>query len=116
MPATALTVQTDTRAGLNITALAVAADGTNGNSFVNDGMTTLEVLNGTATACVVTLTFGAGATVDGQSPTNRTVSVTGNKHFRIGPFPTNLYGTTVTVTYDQVNTVTVAVVKTVPAG
>lgn len=104
-----LTVQTADRGGLNLTDSDVAASA-GGDSFANDGNTALYVLNGSGGDITVTLVFGTGAAVDGQSPTNRTVVVEAGKAEIIGPFPTQYYNDgngRMNVTYSGVTTLTV---------
>lgn len=115
MAATPLTPQITSRAGISLSALAVAADGSNGNSWVNTGVQTLVVINGGVSACVVTLVWGVGSTIDGQTPTERTVSVAGGATEEIGPFPQQIYNDVhgnANVTYSQVTSVTVVVRQT----
>lgn len=77
----ALTTQEINRAG--IVPAFVAANGTGGNSFTNDGRTYLQViLSGTAT----NVTLNIAKTVDSQGVTGRVVACTGSNTYKIGPF------------------------------
>lgn len=105
----ALTVQDIVRAGLEASYSAVL---TAGNTFTNDGSRTfIHVVNG-STAMVVTIV--TSQTSDGLAVADRTVSVGANEEHFIGPFPVNVYGSTVTVTVDDQTDGTMAVLK-VPA-
>jgi len=83
-----LTIQTIARTGINLTDLAVAADAA-GDKWANSGQEFIAVINSGGSAVTVTLNFAA--TLDGQSATNRTVSVPAGKTMFIGPFPQSLY-------------------------
>jgi hypothetical protein len=99
MAATALTANTITEAGLVATSLEVAADNVNGNSFVNNGVTTfLAVTN--STAAVQTLTVTTPNTVDGNAIADKVYNLpaTLNYKLRIGPLPVSVYGSTVNFT------------------
>lgn len=102
-----LTINVISRAGLDLTALAVAA-GAGGDKIASTGAEFLAVVNGAGTPVTVTLVMQA--TLDGQAPTNRTVSVTNAHTAVIGPFPTGIYndaqGNT-NITYSSTTTVTV---------
>jgi hypothetical protein len=104
MAAVDLAVFTLARAGLR-TDNGLAANAGDGNSFPNDGKVFLQVANAGVAACVVTLV--TSEEVDGLAIANPTVSVPAGQTYLIGPFKPSLFGRTVTVTYDQVVTVTV---------
>jgi hypothetical protein len=115
MAATALTVNITSRSGINLTTLAASADGTNGNSWPNTGTQTLIVINGGGSTCTVTLIWGIGSTIDGQTPSERTVAVLAGDTAEIGPFPQTIYNDihgNASVTYSQVSSVTVVVRQT----
>lgn len=111
MAATALTVKTISRDGLDLTAQGSSADGTNGNSIPsNTGNQFLWVGNAGASDCVVTIHFGATGTLDGQAPTDRTYPVTAAHNALLGPFPPQWYNDAngaVKFTFDQVTSVKV---------
>lgn len=76
----------------------------------NDGKTILHVKKSGAGACTVTL--DTPATFRGQAIANPTVSVpatTGDK--MIGPFPVDLYGSTLNVTYSEATGLTHAAIR-----
>ncbi len=107
-----LTVNEIGRTGFNLTTGDVAAAG-GGDEFVNTGREALYVDNAGDSACVITLDIEQ--TVDGQAVTDPTVSVPANSIMAIGPFQTAIYNNSTTgrvsFTYDQVVTVTVAVLQ-----
>jgi hypothetical protein len=114
VPASAatLTPTTMTRAGVDLTSTAVAA-ASGGDKFLNDGVSFLYVNNGSGSSVTVTLTWGVGGTVDGQTPTARTVTVAAGHGEVIGPFPPQVYSDSngyMNWTYSAVTTVTVAVI------
>lgn len=82
-----LTVGQISRSGVE-QALAAAAVG--GDEFANDGKTFFVVKNANVSTAR-TVNLDIQKTVDGQDPASRTVSVTANKTFIIGPFPTGIY-------------------------
>ncbi len=108
MARTALAVQAMTRAGL--TPAYTAANGSGGHSVVNDGRTFLHVKNGGASPCVVT--FETPGTVDTLAIADRTVTVAAGGEAVAGTFPTQTYGASMLVDFDQVTSVTVAAIKT----
>ena len=113
MPATTLTVQNSSHiAGLDYTSVAVAADGTNGNRWLNSGGQSLVIINGGASPCVVTKVYGPGAVFDGTTPANPTTSVPAGHTMELGPFPPGYYNDVngyANVTFNQVTSVTVLV-------
>jgi hypothetical protein len=112
--AATLTSTAMSRAGADLTVLAVAADAGKTDKFTNDGVSFIYINNGGGSPITVTLNWGTGATVDGQTPTARTVSVTNGHAVLIGPFPTGFYSDSngfMSWTYSAVTSVTVAVVK-----
>lgn len=99
----ALPVTTLSRSG--VSGALQAADAT-GHTMVNDGHSYVHVKNAGGTACNVS--FAITQLVDGQTPPAKVVNVpitTGDKE--IGPFPTQIYGVSLTITFDQVTSVTI---------
>lgn len=98
-----LTVQETSLTGLAPTFTAADAAG---DTFENDGQTVLHVKNGSAAAIT--------ATVDSVRPCNygfdhdAAVSVPAGGERIIGPFERNRFGTTASVAYSAVTSVTVA--------
>lgn len=87
-----LTVADLVRAGLNdLDANANAATPAASDKWVSTGKEFLYVYNGNGSTLTVTLTGGVGLTVDGLTPTNRTVVITTLKKALIGPFPKKWY-------------------------
>jgi hypothetical protein len=83
---------------------APQAVGASGDTLTNTGKEWIEVINGNASICNVTIS----ATIDGSLVVLQTVAVpatTGRK--KIGPFPPHLYGTAVAIGYSVTATVTV---------
>lgn len=111
MAASALTVTDLSRAGYSHTAGKAAAN-VDGNYWANDGRIFLAVTNGSGGSITVTLVWGAsGVTVDGQTPTQRTVAIAAGATTFIGPFPTATYNDATgnaNVTYSAVTSVTVS--------
>lgn len=110
MPSVELTVQQIDRDGLEATYSSANADG---NHFDNqaDHRTFLHVKNDDGSDHTVTLTVQE--TVDGQSVTNPTVTVTAGEERFIGPFPASIYNSSgqVYVEFDAVTSVTVAAIR-----
>ncbi len=101
-----LTVQTVSRTGVTPTHQALSASDT----FANDGATVLLIKNGHSADCTVTAVITR--TIDGVTPAGKAITVpatTGEKLF--GPFPTQDYGSTVTITTSHQTSMTAAVFK-----
>jgi hypothetical protein len=113
MPATPLTPVSFSRTtanGLDLTGALDAVDGTNGNSFANDGRTLLRVKN--AAGAPITVSVAFSGLVDGQTVPPRTYSIPATTGDRLlGPFPTDRFGTNVTVTYSSGTSVTARVLQ-----
>lgn len=85
-----------TRAGLSghdlIGTTLVAADVGGTDKWLNTGKEFVYVNNGNGSSLVVTLQYnGPSGSVDGQSLTNKTVTIATGKSDVIGPFPTAFY-------------------------
>jgi len=112
-----LTVKTIDRAGVDLDAQLVAADGVNGDDWLNTGKEFVVVKN--ADTASKTVTLDIIKTIDGQSVTDRTVTVAAGKTMIIGPFPVDTYNNPLNdtangkakITYDAVTSVTVGVFK-----
>lgn len=105
-----LTVQKGTTTGIDTTTLVAAASG--GDSFVNTGRELFIVKN--ADVSPHTPTFATPITVDGQAVADKATAVPAGHTVIFGPFSPSLYNDTggnVNVTYDDVTSVTVTVVK-----
>ena len=110
MSVTTITVQKILRTGLSPVLAAANADG----SYVaNNGRVFIDLRNTNAAARNITIaTPGA---VDGLAVADRTVniaigSVTPQEKM-IGPFPPEIYGSTLTLTYDAVPDLTIAALQ-----
>lgn len=99
MTATALPAPTViTRAGVSAPA-PTAMDAVNGNTFLNDGDTTLEVTN--SDTVTHTLTIHLAQLVDGQAVTSLTKTITAGVTKRYAKFPVLQYGAAVLLTVDS---------------
>lgn len=99
MTATALPAPTViTRAGATPPSL-VATDAVNGNTFLNDGNTWLEVTN--TDSSTHTLTIHLAQLVDGQAATSITKTLTASATKRYAKFPVKEYGAAVLITVDS---------------
>jgi hypothetical protein len=99
MTATALPLPTlVTRAG--VTAVTPAAmDAVNGNTFLNDGHTGLEITN--SDSSTHTLTIHLAYLVDGQAAASRVVTITAGVTKRYAKIPVKEYGAKVLLTVDS---------------
>jgi len=104
----ALTVQTLTLGGVELTGNSAAAGG---DTFLNDGRTYFLMDNGDASPH--TPTFDATQTVTSASlaVADLAVATAATKKKIYGPFPLATFGTTVSVSYDAVTSVVVDVFK-----
>lgn len=96
------------RTGVTLTGAAVAASDT----FANTGRELLVVTNGDASSKTVTIDYKL--TADGQTVTDRVVTVPAGETWVIGPFPPSMYndaGGLVTVTYSATTSVTAKVIR-----
>lgn len=110
-----LSVQSVVRSGLTPSFAAVAAGG---DVFANDGNTIVEIVNSSG-ANSYTVTFAAQTTVQGETITNRTVTVGTSARKHIGPFPPSIFNNSsgqVAITYSgsaPATDLTIAVLKVV---
>lgn len=100
-----LTVQTASRSGVTPSAQTMTASDT----FVNDGYTVLRISNGHSSDCTVTATIIR--TIDGVTPSGKSITVPDAESKYFGPFPIQDYGSTVTVTTSHQTSMTVEVLK-----
>lgn len=108
MARTALTVQDITRSGVNPT--ANSADATNDHVINNnDGMIFLRITNGGGGASA--WTANTPGSIDGMALPDKTLSVpaAGTRYF--GPFPQEIYGSTLEIDLDVDTSVTVEVMR-----
>jgi|CryBogDrversion2_11_1035321.scaffolds.fasta_scaffold00026_17 hypothetical protein len=107
-----LTVNNVDRTGqIDPVGVLVSAGGS-GDSFPNTGYEYVYVKNASGSSVTVTLVYQS--TVDGQTITNRTVSVPASAGRLIGPFPTTYYNDSnarMNLTYSSATSVSVAVFK-----
>lgn len=106
-----ITPFTTVRGGTDVSSTAQAASG-GGDKFNNLGQQLLYIEN--TGGADITLTIVIQSTIDGQAPSNRTVTVphTVAAHLIIGPFPTGVYNDgngQVNLTYSAVSGVKVNV-------
>lgn len=103
----ALTVQNIALAGAEKTALVAATAA--GDSFVNDGKTFFEVLNGDASPMTVTIVGARNLPL--ETSADQTITVANGTTQMIGPFPVGNYNReddeSVVVTYSSVTSLTV---------
>lgn len=104
----ALSILTPTTAGV-VFATASAAEA--GDTFTNTGSELFYVANGSGGG--INVTFDVTGTIgrSGEPGTDRTVAVANSAAKLIGPFDPAAFGGTVSVTYDEHTSVTVAVIR-----
>jgi len=113
MAYTVIVAQTVTKTGLN--PAYVAATATEGDKFRNTGKEFIHVIN--AGVGAVAVTVPTPAEISGLAIEDKVVSVPAGEDRMIGPFESALYNQSGAdkgycyVTYDQVATVTVAVLR-----
>lgn len=78
---------------------AVATDAVNGNTFLNDGHTFLDVTN--TDTSTHTLTIHLAQLVDGQSAASFVRTLTASASKRYAKFPVKEYGAAVLITVDS---------------
>lgn len=102
MAVTALSVTSLARTGI---ADALTAANVDGHTIVNNGSMWFEVLNGSGGS--INVIMAISKTVDGLAVSSRTVAVAAGARKKFGPFPKTDYGSSITVTFSAVTTVTV---------
>lgn len=110
--AVALVTLVTSRAGVAVATGMVAADGTNGNKFLNSGKECLHVKN--ASASPITVTIATPGQVDGMDIGDLTISVAATTgDVLIGPFTKTFEAqdSWVLATFSAVTTVTVGVIR-----
>lgn len=115
MPRSSLTVQTTAASGV-VLAAATAADGANGNEFVNDGRTLIEITNGSGSS--ITATFITNGTYNVSSVAypiaDLAVAVAASTTKACGPFDRTLFNSatsTVQVDWSLAASVTTRVIS-----
>jgi len=107
------TVQTITRPGFDLTATAVAADGSNGDSWVNTGSQLVAVINGSGAPITVTENYNSTIKFDGATPTVKTYSVPAGHTAILGPFSVGYFSDATTqqakISYSSATSVSVCV-------
>lgn len=98
----ALSTSTVVTSGLTDTLAAVAASDT----FTNNGSQWIEVANASGGSINVTISAGTYKTED---IADRVVAVANGARKKIGPFPVDIFGTTVTVVCSATTSVTIGV-------
>jgi hypothetical protein len=101
-----LTVQEISRAGLSPSYSAANAGG---DEAPNDEITFLHVKNGSGGS--IDVTIQTPGTVDGLAITDRTVAVPASEERMIGPFPSSVYSSTLTISYSGVTSLTIAAIR-----
>lgn len=101
MASTALSVTSIARTGTTDTLTAANVDG---HTIVNSGNMWFEVLNGSGGS--INVIVGPSKTVDGLAVSARTVAVAAGARKKFGPYPKSDYGSSITVTFSAVTTVT----------
>lgn len=104
----ALTVQTLSLSGTALTANSAAAGG---DTFVNNGRTYYKAINGDASPTTITFVTTATETEAQLAIADLAVIVAASADEIIGPFPEATFGSTVSVTYSSVTSLTADVFK-----
>jgi hypothetical protein len=106
MAVTALTITDISRAGAAYSPAAANADG---HTLANTSSEFVIVTN--ADSGAHTITAAITQTVDGVTPAGKTLSVPAGASRAFGPFPTGVYGSSVTLTFDAVTSVTIQALR-----
>jgi hypothetical protein len=94
-----------------------AAASSGGDDFANDGSGRLflHIKNGDGSSHTATVTAVVSTTEKAGFPTltvpNIVVAIPASEERMIGPFPLTAYGSTPSITYDAVTSVTIALIK-----
>lgn len=112
MARTALTVVSAAPYGVGINDIAAqAVDQPNGNSMANDGNTVIVVANASGGDLTITVTPNGGPYNHGDTGARTLLVVATAKTAFIGPFNTNVFGTTLLIDWSTGTSVTAAPVK-----
>lgn len=76
----------------------VVATGSDTNSYTNSGRTYLRLVGTTGTTGNMVVAM-PGATRDGVTSPGKTITMTATIDTIIGPFPTDVYGTSLSISY-----------------
>jgi hypothetical protein len=82
-------------------AAEVNGDATNGHQVTNDELVILLVRNSNGASTARTITFETPGTVDSQAVADRTKSIPAGTSQYFGPFPVNVYGSTLLIDVDN---------------
>ncbi len=99
-----LTVQTSAVAGTALTANSAAGGG---DTFANDGKTLFKAINGDASSTDITFVTTQTVGSADLAVSDNVVAVAAAADKIIGPFPVKTFGSTVSVTYSSVTSLTV---------
>jgi hypothetical protein len=100
MPRAAVPVNTLSRAGIAVPT-ETTGDATNNHTIPNDGSVFLLVRNSNGASTTRTLTVRLSKTVDGQAVTSRTYPIAAGTSRYIGPFPPDVYGSSLLIDVDN---------------
>lgn len=104
----ALTVQTLSLGGTAMTANSAAGGG---DTFANDGRTYFKAINGDVSSTNITFVTTKTETEADLALADLVVAVAASADEIFGPFPTNIFGSNVSVTYSSVTSLTVDAFK-----
>lgn len=104
----ALTVQQINLSGVAMTANSAAAGG---DTFANDGRTYFKAINGDVSSTNITFVTPQTVSSAALAVSDLVVAVAASADKVIGPFPVETFGSTVSVTYSSVTSLTVDVFK-----
>ena len=102
----ALTIQAVVKDGLEATFASADAGG---DTFANTGAEFVHIKNGGGSQ--ITLTIATSKTVDGLTVPDRTVAIPAGEERYVGPLLTDTHGSTVSLSYSAVTSVTLAVLQ-----
>lgn len=103
-----LSVVQEAYAGIDVAEVAAAGGG---DSFPNNGQTRCVFVNGSGGSITVTIVTSGTDPRTGLAIADQTVVVAAGKTMMTKTLPTDLFGTTVSMTYSDVTSFTVAVIK-----
>lgn len=96
--------------GYDMTANAVAADGVNGDKWLNSGGQLVAINNGSGSAITVTLNYTTQ--FDGATPANKTLTIPAGHTAIVGPFSQAYYNDAngyASISYSSAASVTILV-------
>ena len=104
----ALTSVSESQQGISVAAVAAAGGG---DTFTNTGRTRLLIFNGSGGSITVTVITSGTEPKTGLAIADASVVIPSGEDHIVKPMPVSVYGTTVSITYSGVTSLTISVIE-----